>query len=73
MCCLERWRERRLAFGFTVDVAQRLDGGWTRGWTLGLATGVGLKGKMTVEVEVERGTWKRLGDRELANSGTKTR
>ena len=51
MCCLEQCREQRLVFGFTVDLARRLDGGCTGDLTLGLATGVGLNGKVMVEVD----------------------
>ena len=40
-----------MAFGLAVDLARRLDGGCTEDWTHGLATGVGLKRKVTVEVE----------------------
>ena len=51
LCCLERCRERHLAVGLAIDLEQRLDSGCTEDGTIGLVTGVGLKGKVMVEVE----------------------
>ena len=49
---MERCRDQRLAFGLALDLARRLDGGWAPDLTIGVATGVGLNGDVTVEVDL---------------------